>query len=89
MSSSNKKSNDAKKDAVKIAAKGAAVGAIESAADQAIDNIVPTRAAVHQKAADIARGIPVLGDAIDISQKAGYIGHLGKLFGRKKDKKEE
>lgn len=45
--------------------------------------------AVHQKAADIARGIPVLGDAIDIGQKVGYIGHLGKLFGRKKDKKEE
>ena len=42
-----------------------------------------------KRCANIARGIPVLGDAIDIGQKAGYIGHLGKLFGRKKDKKEE
>ena len=85
--SNNKKNNDVRKGAVKTAAKGAAVGAIESAADQAINNVVPTRAAVHQKAADFARGIPVLGDAIDIGQKAGYIGHLGKLFGKKKNKK--
>lgn len=84
MNNNTKKNKDMQKDAVKAAAKGAAVGAIESAADQVIDNVVPTRAAVHQKAADIARGIPVLGDAIDIGQKASYIGHLGKLFGRKK-----
>ena len=81
---SNKKSNDVRKEAVKTAAKGAAVGAAESIADQAIDNVVPTRAAVHQKAADFVRGIPILGDAIDIGQKAGYIGHLAKLFGKKK-----
>ncbi len=68
------------------AAKGAAVGALESAVDQAVNNVVPTRAAVHQKASDIARDIPVVGDAIDIGQKASYIGHLGKLFGKKKDK---
>jgi len=86
--SDNKKNDDAKKDVAKVAAKGAAVGAIESAADQAINNIVPTRAAVHQKAADVVRGIPVLGDAIDIGQKASYIGHLGKLFGRKKKDKK-
>lgn len=69
------------------AAKGAAVGALESAVDQAVNNVVPTRAAVHQKASDIARDIPVVGDAIDIGQKASYLGHLGKLFGKKKDKK--
>ena len=69
------------------AAKGAAAGAIESAIDQAVNNVVPTRAAVHQKASDIARDIPVVGDAIDIGQKASYLGHLGKLFGKRKDKK--
>lgn len=77
----------AKRGAMKAAVKGAAVGAIESAADQAIDNIVPTRAAVHQKFSDIARNVPVLGDAIDIGQKASYLGHLGRLFGKNKNKK--
>ena len=74
----------AKKGAMKTAAKGAVVGAIESAADQAIDNVVPTRAAVHQKFSDVARNVPVLGDAIDIGQKASYLRHLGKIFGKKK-----
>ena len=73
-----------KKGAMKTAAKGAVVGAIESAADQAIDNVVPTRAAVHQKFSDVARNVPVLGDAIDIGQKASYLRHLGKIFGKKK-----
>lgn len=78
----------ATKSTAKTVAKGAAVGAIESIADQAIDNIVPTKAAVHQKASDIARSVPVLGDAIDIGEKASYIGHLGKLFGKKKKDKK-
>ena len=66
------------------AAKGAAAGAIESAIDQAVNNVVPTRAAIHQKAYDAARDVPVLGDAIDIAEKASYLGHFGKLFKKKK-----
>lgn len=66
-------------------AKGAAVGAMEGIADQAINQVVPTKATVHQKAYDAARDIPVVGDAIDIGQKASYAAHLGKLF--KKSKK--
>lgn len=66
-------------------AKGAAVGTMEGIADQAINQVVPTKAAVHQKAYDAARDIPVVGDAIDIGQKASYAAHLGKLF--KKSKK--
>ena len=45
---------------------------------------MPTRAAVHQKASDTLRGIPGVGDAIDVAEKAGYAGHLAKLFGKKK-----
>ena len=47
-------------------------------------DIVPTRAAVHQKAYDEAREIPGVGDAINIAEKASYGAHLAKLFGRKK-----
>ena len=65
-------------------AKSMAVGAIEGAARNALGNVVPTRAAVHQKVSDAARSVPVLGDAIDAGQKASYLGHLGKLFGKKK-----
>lgn len=70
--------------ATKNAVKGAAVGAVQSAAEQAINEVVPTRAAVHQKVADSVRGIPGVGDAIDIGEKASYAAHLGKLFGKKK-----
>ena len=75
-----------KSEAMKTVAKGTVAGAAESAVDQAIDNVVPTRAAVHQEVSDAARKMPVLGDAIDIGQKASYLGHLGKLFGGKKKK---
>lgn len=75
-----------KSEAVKTVAKGTVTGAAESAVDQAINNVVPTRAAVHQEVSDAARKVPVLGDAIDIGQKASYLGHLGKLFGGKKKK---
>ena len=68
----------------KMVAGGVAVGVAESVADQALRNVVPTRAAVHQKAYDEVRKVPGLGDAIDISEKASYVAHLGKLFGRKK-----
>ena len=68
----------------KMVAEGVAAGAAESAIDQAIDNVVPTRAAVHQKVYDKARKIPGVGDAIDAAEKAGYVGHLAKLFGKKK-----
>ncbi len=40
----------ATKATAKTVAKGAAVGAVQSAAEQALRNVVPTRAAVHQKA---------------------------------------
>ena len=70
----------------KMVAGGTAVGAAESALDQAIDNVVPTRAAVNQEVTDAVRKTPVLGDAMDIAQKAGYMAHLGKLFGKKRKK---
>ena len=71
----------------KMVAGGVAAGVAESAIDQAVDNVVPTRAAVHQKISDEVRSVPGLGDAIDIGEKASYIGHLGKLFGKKKKNK--
>jgi hypothetical protein len=64
-------------------------GAVEGVVGSAVHRVVPTRAAVHQKAYDAARDIPVVGDAIDVSQKVGYAMHLGKLFGGRKKKKEE
>lgn len=68
----------------KMVATGTAVGVAESALDQAIDNVVPTRAAVHQKAYDEVRKVPGLRNAIDVSEKVGYAMHLGKLFKKKK-----
>ena len=75
----------ATKSATKNAVKGAAVGAVQSAAEQALRNVVPTRAAVHQKAYDEVRKIPGVGDAIDVAEKASYASHLAKLFKKKKD----
>ena len=72
----------------KTIAGGVAAGVAESALDDVARRVVPTRAAVHQKATDALRDVPVVGDVMDISQKAGYAMHLGKLF-RKKDKKKE
>ena len=69
-------------------AKSMAVGAVEGLARNALGNVVPTRAAVHQKAYDAARDIPVVGDAIDIGQKASYAMHIGKLFKRNKKDQE-
>ena len=58
--------------------------AAEGAVRNAIGSAVPTtRAAANQKVYDAARDIPVVGDAINIGQKASYIKHLGKVFGRK------
>ena len=57
--------------------------ATQSAAEQAIHQVVPTRAAVHQKAYDEVRKIPGVGDAIDIGEKASYASHLVKLFKKK------
>ena len=77
---------DAKKNATASVVKGAAVGVAQSAAEQVLQNAVPTtRAAVHQKAYDVARSVPGLGDAIDIAEKASYAAHLGKLFRKKKN----
>ena len=74
----------ATKSATKTAAKGAATDVVKSAAEQALRNVVPTRAAVHQKAHDEIRKVPGLGDAIDIGEKASYASHLVKLFKKKK-----
>ncbi len=68
----------------KMVAGGVAVGVAESAMDRAIGAVVPTRAAVHQKAYDEVRKVPGLGDAIDVSEKVGYAMHLSKLFKKKK-----
>ncbi len=70
----------------KMVATGTAVGVAESALEQAIDNVVPTRAAVNQEVTDAVRKTQVIGDAMDIAEKAGYVTHLGKLFGKKKKK---
>ena len=69
--------------------KSMATGAVESIARNALGGVVPTRAAVHQKAYDEVRKVPGLGDAIDIGEKAGYAAHLGKLFKSRKKKDEE
>ncbi|MBQ9484887.1 hypothetical protein IJU85_02170 [Candidatus Saccharibacteria bacterium] len=68
-------------------AKSMATGAVEGIVRNALGGVVPTRASVHQKAYDEVRKVPGLGNAIDISEKASYAMHLGKLFGKKK--KEE
>lgn len=65
-------------------AKSMATGAVEGIARNALGGVVPTRAAVHQKAYDEVRKVPGLGNAIDISEKASYAMYLGKLFGKKK-----
>ena len=70
----------------KIVAGGTALGVAESALDQAVNNVVPTRAAVNQEVTDAVRKTPVIGDAMDIVEKAGYAAHLGKLFGKKRKK---
>lgn len=75
----------ATKNATKNAAKGSAVGAMQSAAEQALKNAAPTRAAVPQKVYDEARKVPGLGSAINVAEKASYLGHLAKIFKKKKD----
>lgn len=75
----------ATKGATKNVIKGAAAGALQSTAEQALGNVVPTRAAIHQKAYDEVRKVPGLGNAIDAAEKASYVGHLAKLFKKKKD----
>ena len=70
----------------KMVAGGTALGVAESALDQAVNNVVPTRAAVNQEVTDAVRKTPVIGDAMDIAEKAGYAAHLGKLFGKKRRK---
>ena len=74
-------------------AKSVAGGIVGGVADRAVQQVertvLPTRAAVHQKAYDEVRKVPGLGDAIDLGETASYSGHLGKLFGGKKKKDEE
>ena len=70
----------------KMVAGGTALGVTESALDQAVNNVVPTRAAVNQEVTDAVRKTPVLGDVMDVAEKVGYVAHLGKLFGRKREK---
>ena len=66
-----------------IVAGGIVGGVADRVATEAKNAVLPTRAAVHQKAYDAARDVPVLGNAIDIGQKASYAAHLGKLFSKK------
>lgn len=68
----------------KMVAGGIVAGVAESTAEQALRKVVPTRASVNQKVTDAVRSVPVIGDAIDIGQKASYAAHLGKLFRKKK-----
>lgn len=76
---------EATSNTAKGVAVGMATGVAETAVREAAGSAVPTtRAAVHQKAYDAARDIPVVGDAIDVGQKASYIKHLGELFKKKK-----
>lgn len=63
-------------------------GVVEGMARNALGNVVPTRASARQAVDDTLRKTPVVGDVIDISQKAGYVAHLGKLFGGRKKKKD-
>lgn len=70
-------------------AKSMATGAVEGIAKNALGGVVPTRASVHQKAYDEVRKVPGLGNAIDISEKASYAMHLGKLFKSRKEKEDE
>ena len=74
--------------AATMVAKSVAGGIASGVADRAMsgvkNSVLPTRAAVHQKVSDAARSVPVLGDAIDAGQKASYLGHLAKVFKKKK-----
>lgn len=70
------------------AATSMAGGVIEGMARSALGNVVPTRASAKQVVDDTLRKTPVVGDVFDISQKAGYVAHLGKLFGGRKKKKD-
>lgn len=75
----------ASKSVAKNTAKGVVMGAVQSAAGQALKNAAPTRAAVSQKVYDEARKVPGLGSAINVTEKASYLGHLAKIFKKKKD----
>ena len=82
------KAADAGSTVAKSIAGGVARGVADRALNEAKNAVLPTRAAVHQKVSDAARSVPVLGDAIDAGQKASYLGHLAKVFGKKKGKDE-
>ncbi len=75
----------AKVTVAKSVAGGIASGVADRAVNEAMNSVLPTRAAVHQKVSDAARSVPVLGDAIDAGQKASYLGHLAKVFKKKKN----
>ena len=82
----NPEIKNAKKQTVgKMVAEGMVEGAADNALDRAKRAVLPTRAAVHQEAHDALQKVPVLGDAMDIGQKAGYAAHLGGLFKKKKN----
>ncbi len=67
-----------------ILAEGVAEGALDRTTQEAKLAVLPTRASIHQKVHDEVQGVPVLGNAMDIGQKASYAAHLGKLFKKKK-----
>ena len=80
--------NSASKQAAGQVAESMAGGVVEGMARNALGNVVPTRASARQAVDDTLRKTPVVGDVLDISQKAGYVAHLGKLFGGRKKKKD-
>ena len=78
--------NSVSKQAAGQVAESMAGGVVEGMARNALGNVVPTRASARQAVDDTLRKTPVVGDVFDIGQKAGYVAHLGKLFGGRKKK---
>lgn len=60
----------------------------EDVADKAISQLRQsthtTNAAISQAGRDALRRVPILGDAIDVGEKASYVGHIASVFKKKK-----
>lgn len=75
--------SNASKEAKENMVATSAASAAESIVRNAVGAEIPTtRAAVHQKAYDAARDVPILGEALEVKQYADF-------FGRFKKKKDE
>ena len=61
---------------------------VDDVADNAISQLRQsthtTNAAINQAGRDALRRVPVLGDAIDIGEKASYVSHIAGVFRKKK-----